>query len=88
MSKLKFTISSRKNEGLIMSPSELLEQYFFGVRIQNRDGTEINQEVIKTYILSAQEEIEKYLNLKLFFLIILYLSIFQFLLEQIRYMFL
>jgi len=63
--KLQLTISTRKNEGLIMSPSELLEQYFFGIRIQDSEGRELSQEVIKTFILAAQGEIEKYLNIKL-----------------------
>lgn len=54
-----------KNEGLIMSPSELKELYFFGVSVTTQDGREMPDETIATYIRSAQREIETYLNIKL-----------------------
>jgi len=65
MPELKLTISQNKNEGLIMSPFELEETYLFGVKIQDGNGNEIAEHVKKMYIRSAQEEIEKYLNIKL-----------------------
>jgi len=65
MPSLQFDILFKKNEGLIISPQELLELYFYGIKIESKDGTEISNQVLATYIESAQREIEKYLNIKL-----------------------
>jgi len=50
---------------LIISPEELIELYFFGITIR-ANGRDLLEDlnVIVTYIRSAQEELEKYLNLK------------------------
>jgi len=65
MPSLQFDILFKKNEGLILSPFELLELYFYGIKIESEDGTEISNQVLATYIEGAQREIEKYLNIKL-----------------------
>jgi len=65
MPSLQFDILFKKNEGLILSPQELLELYFYGIKIESEDGTEISNQVLATYIEAAQREIEKYLNIKL-----------------------
>lgn len=65
MPTLTYKIPSKKNSGLVMSPAELLEIYFFGIDFGTEDGKQISQETIEFYIRSAQEEIENHLNLKL-----------------------
>lgn len=62
---IELKIKYRKNEGLIISPSELKDLYFYGINITNQQGTVIPDEVYETYILAAQEEVEKWLNIKL-----------------------
>ena len=65
MASQVFKIAVAKNEGLIISPAELLELYFFGIPMKTQDGKQMPEHVIKTYIKAAQEEIEAYLNIRL-----------------------
>jgi hypothetical protein len=65
MPSQSFKIRIAKNEGLIMSPSELIEFYFFGIPLKSADGKQFPEHVLKSWIRYAQEEIEGYLNLKL-----------------------
>jgi len=64
MGALTFNISYKKNSGLIISPEELLELYFFGIDIYDKHGGSISNDIISTTIQAAQDEVEKYLNLK------------------------
>lgn len=65
MAELVFTSISNKNEGLIFSPSDLFELYFFGLNLKDRKGNPISDSTIKNYIGIAQKEVENYLNIKL-----------------------
>jgi len=65
MPRLELSISYGKNNGLIFSPSELLEQYLHGISICTRDGRAMSQEAISEKIRSAQKSIEQYLSIKL-----------------------
>ena len=65
MPTLNFVIKNRKNRGLILNSRELLTLYFYGVDIVNQQGTDLSSTSIETYIRQAQEEIEKYLTIKL-----------------------
>ena len=65
MASLSFTISYKKNEGLVLSPSELVSLYLYGIKIQNRDGTEMSSDQIETFIRSAQEQLEHLLSISL-----------------------
>jgi len=47
-----------------MSPSELKDTYFFGIPLVDKQGHTISDEVLKTYIRAAQEEFEKFLDMK------------------------
>lgn len=49
----------------IISPEELLDLYFYGVPIIDKFGNTFSRETIKTFISAAQQEVEKYLNIKL-----------------------
>lgn len=65
MPSLTLKIPYRKNEGLVMSPSELLETYFYGVPIRVKSGEKMSPNVMRDYIKAAQEEVEKRLNIKI-----------------------
>lgn len=62
---LTFTSVYTKNEGLILSPQELLSLYFYGIPIQNKLGTTLSENDIKVFIQSATEQVEKYLDIKI-----------------------
>ena len=64
MPTLTLTVKYRKNQGIIMSPSELDALYFYGVTITSKDGTALSSEVKRAYIMAAQEEIEKFLGIQ------------------------
>lgn len=65
MPKIVYKLKSRKNDGLAMSPSELLNLYFFGVPIKSQDGKFLSQNEVAFYISAATDEVEGYLNIKL-----------------------
>lgn len=65
MPTLSLEFKYHKNEGLIISPSELQELYFYGITIQDRSGKELSLDTYKHFIGAAQKEIEKYLGIKL-----------------------
>jgi hypothetical protein len=64
MPKLTYTIKYKKNEGLVISPEELTSLYFYGISTKSRDGSDISNDTMKMYILSAQQEIEKFLEIR------------------------
>lgn len=49
----------------VLSPSELKSLYLYGIKVQEKNGTEMSDQTIETYIRSAQKQVEGYLNLKL-----------------------
>lgn len=65
MSVISFKISYKRNEGLVMSPSELQQLYFHGIPLKDKLGNTISSETIANFIRFAQEEVEKWLNIKL-----------------------
>lgn len=65
MPTITYKAKYKKNSGLLISPSELLALYFYGVNIQSNDGIEFDLETVRYYILTAQREIENYLQIKL-----------------------
>lgn len=65
MPQITYTIRYRKNTGIVMSAMEMDALYFYGSNFYSKDGTILSNEVRRTYILSAQREIEKFLNIKL-----------------------
>jgi len=50
---------------MIMSPTELVENYLFGIPLCSNDGRQISMSAISQHILSAQEQIEDLFSLKL-----------------------
>lgn len=65
MPSITFVIKNKKNKGLIINSKELLTLYFYGIDIVNQQGTGISDTTLETYIRQAQEEIERYLTIKL-----------------------
>jgi hypothetical protein len=53
------------NEGLIMSPSELVELFLYGIPLNDKNGNSLNIDNFSTYIAAAQKEIENYLGISL-----------------------
>lgn len=65
MPTLNFTIKYGKNQGLVVNPWELINQYLFGLEICSRDGKYLENDVIVQKILSAQRKLETFLMIKL-----------------------
>jgi len=66
MPQLTFTTKYRKNEGVCFSSEEIYTLYFYGVDVLSKDGSKLDSNTIKLNIKSAQSEVEKYLDIKLF----------------------
>lgn len=65
MPKLVLKILYNKNEGLIISPSELRENYLFGIPTCTTDGRKISSSTLKQQISAAQKSIENLFSIKL-----------------------
>ena len=65
MPTLTLQIKYRKNDDAIMSSSELQKLYFYGITIQDRSGKELEPSVWRHFVIAAQNEVEKYLGIKL-----------------------
>jgi|GEM_PF-1964537 len=65
MPDITFNTKFGKITGLVISPQELIETYFYGIKLTDPAGITISYETIKKFILAAQEEVEKWLNIKL-----------------------
>lgn len=66
ISNLTFTISHGVNEGLIISPSELRDLYFYGINIVAKGAGVLKDETFISTIKFAQAEVENLLGIKLF----------------------
>jgi len=65
MPSLKLKIQYNKNEDLIISPTELVNNYLFGIPMAGNDGKRISAQAIKTHIINAQTKIENLFSIKL-----------------------
>ncbi len=64
MPSLKLKIQYNKNEGLVMSPTELRENYLFGIPFSGNDGRKISNQAVKEHIINAQKKIENLFSIK------------------------
>jgi len=64
MPTIQYQVLSSKNDGLPISPSELISQYFFGISLKNKEGASMSDSDIAFHIKAAVEEMEGYLNCK------------------------
>lgn len=65
MPKLRLKIQYNKNEGLVISPSELREHYLFGIPVCTTDGRKMSASTIKQHISTAQKRIENLFSIRL-----------------------
>ena len=65
MPSLRLKIQYGKNLGMIMSPTELLENYLFGIPLCSNDGRKMSMSAIAKHILSAQSIVENLFSIKL-----------------------
>ena len=65
MPTITYSVKYRKNEGLILSPEELLTLYFYGINIQSRDGSQLSVDTLRYQIKTSQQEVEKFLEIRL-----------------------
>jgi len=65
MPELRLKIKFNKNEGLIMSPSELLDLYLSGIPLCHPNGAKVSQSTVKQKIVAAQRQLENFLSIKL-----------------------
>lgn len=65
MPSLKLKITYNKNNGLTMSPTELLENYLFGIPMCSNDGRKMSMSAIAQHILAAQSVVENLFSIKL-----------------------
>lgn len=65
MPTVRLNISFNKNEGLVMSPSNLIDLYLSGIPLCYPNGGKITEYTIKQKIQSAQKDLENYLSIKI-----------------------
>lgn len=66
MATVNYTLKYRKNGELIISSSEFLALYFYGIPIDiANDGTSLSPETIDSYILASQQEFQRFFDMKL-----------------------
>ena len=65
MPSLRLKITYNKNEGMLMSPTELMEKDLFGIPTCKTDGRKISPSSIKHQIEVAQKRIENIFSIKL-----------------------
>jgi hypothetical protein len=64
MPTITYSAKYRKNDGLVISPEELISLYFYGISTRAKDGSEISMDSLRMYIMTAQQEIEKFLEIR------------------------
>lgn len=65
MPSLRLKISYNKNNGLLISPSELREIYLFGIPVCTTDGRKLSSNSLMQAIRSAQSKFERVFSIKL-----------------------
>lgn len=65
MPDLRLKIKFNKNEGLVMSPSELLNLYLSGIPLCYPNGGKVSNVTVKQKIQAAQKQLENFLSIKL-----------------------
>jgi hypothetical protein len=60
-----YTTKYKKNTGAVLSPTELRDLYLHGINVKSRDGSELPTYTWEAKIKNAQQQIEKFLAIKL-----------------------
>lgn len=62
---IDFKIKYKKTSELLLSVEEFISTYLFGIPLTNRQGSTLSNHALTIHIQSAQEEIERYLSIRL-----------------------
>ena len=65
MPSISLQILYTKGSKAVLSPRDLLDLYFYGINTRAKDGSTIPNHVYEAVIAAAQQEIEKYLAIKI-----------------------
>jgi hypothetical protein len=65
MPSLSFRVAYSKNQGLVLSPSEIIEGYLHGIQLCYQDGRSYPLSSVTRFIKSAQEAVENSFSIKL-----------------------
>jgi len=65
MPSLNLTVRYQKNSGMVFSAAELMAIYMYGSRVRDRSGQSFLTSSIEHFVKAAQQEIEKYLGIKI-----------------------
>jgi hypothetical protein len=65
MGNVVYSTKYKKNTGAVLNPVELRDMYLYGINLKSRDGTELPVYVWEQKIRAAQDQIEKFLAIKL-----------------------
>ena len=65
MAQITYDLIYENNEGLVMSPSYLIDKFFYGVSFCAPDGRIMTEDDIKAFIFAGQAEVERWLGIKL-----------------------
>ena len=66
MAILSISVRYEKNNNLLFSSFELSSIHLYGLKTTDKSGTAMPKETYEFYIRAAQQEIEKFLNIKIF----------------------
>lgn len=64
MPQLVFKVKYKKNQGIALSSTELIEGFFFGIPLTNAQGVTMSSKVIEDRIAAAQSQLEHTLSIK------------------------
>lgn len=70
MPTLAFKLKYKKNQGIALSASELIEGYLFGIPLTNAQGVSLTSRVIEDKLAIAQSQVEHTLSIKMIYTII------------------
>lgn len=63
--RLTLNVNYNKSEGLVLSPSDLIQQYLHGIPLCYSDGRQLDYSTITQKLKSVQKQIESLLSIKL-----------------------
>lgn len=64
MPSFTFNIKFNRDTSLLITPKQLRETYLFGIDIKDRQGNQISDDALRLYIQAAQDELERYLDIR------------------------
>ena len=65
MPSVIYSCPYKKNTGRLISADELFALLFYGINVKSTDGSDLSTDAVETFIYAAQEQVEKFLGIKL-----------------------